>query len=273
MRLLLSLLALAVLLTAPAGGASASEDEAFDRDSILARSQAAVGSELGSFTLLNRRGEPVDLADYRGRPLLISPVYTSCPFVCRANTRELADAVRKARQALGADSFNVITVGFDTANDTPGAMTAYARHQGVNFDNWAFLSGDQETVDRLMDRLGFTYRASPRGFDHLVQTTIVDANGVIRAQVYGEPLLLPQLVEPLKRIVLGVDPKQDDIMDSLVKRVKFFCTNYDPAADAYRFDYSLFIGIAIGALIILVTGGILVRWVLQARREAAKTNG
>ena len=43
----------------------------------------------------------------------------------------------------------------------------------------------------------------------------------------------------------------ETILDDLVNRVRFFCTTYDPRNDAYRFDYSLFLGMLIGASIIL----------------------
>ena len=37
-------------------------------------------------------------------------------------------------------------------------------------------------------------------------------------------------------------------------RIKLFCTTYDPVRDGYYFDYSLFLGMLIGASIIIVTG-------------------
>ena len=36
------------------------------------------------------------------------------------------------------------------------------------------------------------------------------------------------------------------------RKIKLLNTNYDPASDSYHFDYSLFIGMIIGALIIIL---------------------
>lgn len=249
----------AILLCAAGAAWAAGGDEGFDREAALARSQATLGTKPGDVTLTDRRGRTVSLADYRGRPLVISPVYTSCPFVCRTTTRSLARAVREARDSLGGNSFAMITVGFDPAHDDPEAMAAFARRHGIDDADWAFLAGDRENIGRLLEGIGFSYRPSPRGFDHMVQTTIVDGDGVIRAQVYGEPILLPQFMEPLKRLVLGVEAGKDGLVDTVVKRIRFFCTNYDPASGSYRFDYSLFIGMTIGALILLATAAFLVR--------------
>ena len=39
-------------------------------------------------------------------------------------------------------------------------------------------------------------------------------------------------------------------------RVKLLCTVYDPAADRYRFDYSIFVAASVGLLCLGGTGGV-----------------
>jgi len=48
--------------------------------------------------------------------------------------------------------------------------------------------------------------------------------------------------------------------------VRLFCTTYDPASGAYRFDYSLFIGLAVSGLLALSTLLFLARELLRRRR-------
>ncbi|MDZ7735152.1 MAG: hypothetical protein U5P41_02645 [Gammaproteobacteria bacterium] len=184
-------------------------------------------------------------------------------------TRNLAQSVRKARAALGEESFNVVTIGFDPPQDNPETMAAHARQQGVSDPGWAFLSGSRDTVRNLMTDIGFSYWRAPKGYDHLTQTTIIDSDGVIYAQVYGELVDLPQLVEPLKRLVFDIDNKQDSMVDSIIKRVSYFCTDYDPVTGAYKFDYSPFLGMIIGAVIIASVIGFLVVNVTAHRRRNA----
>src|SRR5690606_16108651 len=102
---------------------------------------------------------------------------------------------------LGEDSFYVVTIGFDTPNDTPTAMASFARAQKISEPGWHFLSGDAESMAALTENLGFSYFPTPRGFDHINQVTLVDRDGVIYAQVYGAAFELPALVEPLKDLV------------------------------------------------------------------------
>ena len=118
--------------------ASAQDSKLWDRDAALAHSQAAIGKQLPDLELTNSDGRRVSLADYRGKPVLVSLIFTSCHHVCPTTTRRLAEAVRAARKALGDESFNVLTIGFDTANDTPAAMRGFARQQSVSEPGWDF---------------------------------------------------------------------------------------------------------------------------------------
>ena len=222
-----------------------------DPDQMLRLSQSAIGRSLPDLTFQSQRGEPLSLSSWRGKPLLINLVYTSCYHTCSVATRSLAMVVAKAQAIFGKEAFHLVTIGFDTLVDTPQAMDYFARQHGVSDKQWDFLSGDAETIQKLTQAVGFTFFRSPKGFDHLAQVTIVDANGVIYRQVYGETIPTPQLVEPLKELILGIAPKEESSLDLLVRRVRFFCTTYDPGDDAYRYDYSLFVGMGIGGVIIL----------------------
>ena len=134
-------------------------------------------------------------------------IFTSCHHVCPTTTKYLDGAVRAAREVLGKESFEVVTIGFDAAHDTPSAMRAFARQQGIDASGWRFLSGTPETIEALSEDLGFISFVSPRGFDHINQTTIIDREGVVYSQVYGVKFELPWLVEPLKQLVFNrLDP-------------------------------------------------------------------
>jgi protein SCO1/2 len=258
-------LLLAFLLAAPCSAhASGAGSAQYDADQALAMSQAAIGRTLADLELTDAEGKPVRLAQYRGKPLLISMIFTSCYHVCPALTRHLATATEAAREVLGEDSFQVLTIGFDTAHDSPGAMRSFARAQKAGGPQWAFLSSGPETMARLVDNIGFVYFPSPRGFDHINQVTMVDRDGVIYRQVYGAAFDLPALMEPLKQLVFNQPQTATHLVASLVDRVRLFCTVYDPASGRYRFDYSLFVQIAIGALAILAVAGWLL---LEARRS------
>jgi protein SCO1/2 len=240
----------------------------YDADGALENSQAAVGSTLQDLEFYDSQGRPVSLSKYRGRPLLISMIFTSCHHVCPAITRHLASAVEAAREVLENDSFQVITVGFDTAVDTPDAMRVFAARQSVDDPSWDFLSGSEAAVASLVENIGFVYFPSPRGFDHINQVTVVDREGVIYRQVYGAAFELPWLIEPLKELVFNRPQAGSHLVSNLVGRIKLFCTVYDPNTGRYKFDYSLFVGIGVGAVIVLA----VTIWLLVEFRRARRRN-
>lgn len=238
---------------------------ALDPRTALERSQAAVGRQIGDYTLIDVDGRPVRLDSYRGKPLIISFVYTGCFQVCPTTTRFLERAVREAKRALGAGTFNVVTIGFNLPFDSPAAMREFQKRHGVDEPGWRFLAADAPTVNGLARELGFAWVSTASGFDHLTQATIIDGNGRIVRQVYGESFELPMFVAPLKALVTGgTAPLQD--LASMLERVRILCTVYDARAGRYRLDYALILEVLVG---VSALGGILLYLGNEWRRQRA----
>jgi protein SCO1/2 len=235
-----------------------------DAEKAYRASQAAIGRELPDVTLRDRLNRPVKLADYRGRPLVVSFVYTGCFQACPVATQALAKAVKQAREALGQDAFQVVSIGFNQPFDTPEAMAAFARQNRVGDSRWEFLSPDPKDVAALTQAFGFSFEATPKGFDHITQATIVDAGGVIYRQVYGESFELPLFVGPLKELRSG-QASEAATLENVWEKVKLYCTVYDPNTGGYRLNYSLFFELFAG----LTTFAGLGWFIYKSRRPAA----
>ena len=247
------------LLAADSVPESRGSIQKFQYKKALEESQKAIGNRLSNYRLTDASGKGITLHELHGKPVVLSLIYTSCYQICPMTTKHLSTVVEKARKALGKDKFSVAVLGFDSQFDSPQAMLHFARKQGIDDADWYLLSADVETVAALSKELGFLFFASPNGFDHVVQATVIDAQGVIYRQVYGEVFDTPLLVEPLKELVLGRPQPNQTLLADLINKVRFFCTSYDPATDSYHFDYSLFIGMMIGAIIIVFVLVFLVR--------------
>ncbi|BAV32573.1 hypothetical protein SCL_0251 [Sulfuricaulis limicola] len=250
----------------PPVSAAGSPASKFDEKAALALSQGVIGKTVGDYTLTATDGSKRRLSEYRGKPLVISLIYTSCYHICPTTTQHLAKVARTARGALGQESFNVLTIGFDTPKDTPVAMRQFARDQGIDMPGWQFLSADAPAMEGLTKDLGFISYAAPHGFDHLIQATVIDAQGKIYRQVYGMTFDTPLLVEPLKELVFG-EPVTPSLLSSLSNKIKLFCTVYDPTTDKYRFDYSIFLGLFIGASSIGIVSFLVLREWRRTRRR------
>ncbi|HEY7581444.1 MAG TPA: SCO family protein [Acetobacteraceae bacterium] len=239
--------ALACLLAPIAPGhAHSTRPDLFNETQALAYSQQAIGRLVADQSFIDSGGNSVQLAAFRGHPVVLSMLYTSCTDICPLIVEHLANAVDAADRALGPGRFTVLTVGFDTHADTPARLAAYRAAHRIQRPDWLFLSAGHAEVDRLAADTGFEFAPRAGGFDHLAQVTVLDEEGRVYRQVYGADFAAPALVEPLKQLTLG---RRESPLSftGLANRVRLLCTIYDPATGRYRFSYAIFVGLAVGA--------------------------
>ena len=233
------------MVAVPQGDRSGLTLLTLDSQAAYKRSQDAIGKPVGDHVLLDRQGKPKRLADYKGKPLLVNFIYTACFQVCPTTTKNLQKAVENTVTVLGPDRFNVISIGFNQPFDSPEALKAFAFQNGIHLPNWEFLSPAAAIVPELTRNFGFSYVATSAGFDHMNQVTLVDAEGRIVRQLYGESFNAADLTEPLKAMVTGAPiPAQTSVLAELVDRVRIICSVYDPVTGRYRTNYSLYFEIA-----------------------------
>ena len=245
------LVVLSLLLASSLGQAqdtnpAAINSPGLDQNLALKLSHEALGRTIGEHALLDREGKPVRLADFRGKPLLVSFIYTGCFQVCPATTKLLQKAVRDAQETLGTNNFRVISIGFNQPADSPQALKSYARQYGITESNWEFLSPSAASVAELARDFGFSYVATPAGFDHVLQVTVVDADSKIYRQVYGDQFTPEQLTEPLRQLINRTPFADTTSLADIVDRMRILCSVYDPITGKYRVSYGLAFEIAGG---------------------------
>ncbi|MGD9599315.1 MAG: SCO family protein [Steroidobacteraceae bacterium] len=268
--------AIAILLTvaavARAEPPAGYQPAALDPQAVFAASRAAVGNVPGDYRMRDRREREVGFGDYRGKPLLVNFVYTGCFEVCPNSTLALRNAVNAMRARFGTDQFRVLSIGFDQPTDSPAAMRSYASQRRIDDANWEFVSPRREDVAELARDFGFTFVATPRGFDHTLQVSIVDAQGRIQRQVVGDTFNAASLGEPLRQLIAGRILGDTTTLADLLDRVRILCSVYDPETGQYRVSYALYIEIAGGlTFIVAMFWFAIAEWrkARMARRRAA----
>jgi protein SCO1/2 len=118
-------------------------------------------------------------------------------------------------------------------------------------------------VERLTADFGFAYEATAGGFDHVAQLTLVDANGRVARQLYGDAVDPRLLITALGEVASGREAPASDLR-RLLERVQLLCTVYDARTGKYRLDYALFIEIFAG---LTVLGGIAHYLTREWRRQ------
>ena len=140
---------------------------------------------VGEFSLKDQAGRPVTAATLRGKVWAAAFFFTRCPTVCPRITRRM----RELQQAAAKDAVKLELVSFsvDPDNDTPEALTAYAKEFGADLSTWRFLTGDLEVVRKTSEqgfKLALDGKATPGaehfGLFHGSHLVLVDGTGTIR---------------------------------------------------------------------------------------------
>lgn len=262
---------LLALLFALAPLAAPGQETGFALDPVetVAASRAAIGGYPDDFRMRDRSGRERRLSEFRGRPLLVNFIYTGCFEVCPTSSRALRRAVLAMRKRFGDQQFQVLSIGFDQPTDSPAALRDFAARQRIDDANWEFLAPRAEDIERLAKDFGFRFQRTPIGYEHTLQVSILDAEGRLRQQVYGDAFGPESLGEPLKQMLTGALVGDTRGLGDFLERIRILCSVYDPTTGEYRADYALYMQLAGGLCFILCMLVFAVQEWRRQRRLAA----
>lgn len=213
-RLLLALVAILVIAGGIAlltqGGNSSSQQLPGDVSTVRSPASSSFrGSEASppkpapGLRLRNYLGQSIDLAQYRGKDVFITFIYTHCPDVCPLITANLhvAQSLMTPRQAAKTQ---IIAVSVDPRGDTPKAVAAFLkRHEmtgrmqylvgsahelGHVWKEWNVGSEQDAQQPELVNHTGLVYGISASG----KITTLYAANFRPSDIAHDAPLLSAQ---------------------------------------------------------------------------------
>lgn len=211
-----------------------------------AGAEARPGERLRDYGLVDQNGHDVKISEFRGRPLVLSFVYSTCTHTCGTLTASLKEAFKG--QAIGS-RFKSLTVGFDQERDTPEAMKEYGRKFTEDFSGWTFASGDRETIGSLTAEAGFYFRKTDSGFDHPNMVLVIGPDGRLFKRLYGNEMEGPALV---KAVSDSLDPRHEGYRTrepGFVGLLKYVCYTYDEKTGTYKLDSTFLMIVALGIIV------------------------
>jgi protein SCO1 len=147
----------------------------------------APGDLLPDFRFTNQNGKRISLRQYRGRALLITFIYTRCPFpdYCPRLSRQFAEINRQ----LGTDpaleaKTHLLSISFDPAHDTPQVLRAYGlaaagSQPAALFGHWEFVVPRAADLPELARFFGLTYLEDGAVITHSMSTAVIGPDGRI----------------------------------------------------------------------------------------------
>ena len=98
------------------------------------------------FSLIERGGRQVTLADLKGKIWVINFIYTNCPDTCPiqgAQMRELQ------AEFIAEKDLRLVSITVDPERDTPKILSEYAHRFAADSERWLFLTGAKEAIYHL----------------------------------------------------------------------------------------------------------------------------
>ncbi len=159
---------------------------------------------VGPFTLTERSGKIVSLADLRGKVWIAHFFYPTCQGPCT----KTVPVMRRLSQIFAGKS-DVVLVSIALTGDDPQLLQKYARDQEASETQWLFLTEHDEGEDVLtvVQKCFFqTAKRKPNPtpgdeIDHTTSLVVIDREGNMRGYIDGRDHdSLPALVERVRQI-------------------------------------------------------------------------
>lgn len=168
---------------------------------------AKEGDEVPNYTLLNQDAKPIRIRDYRGRTLLLTFIYTRCPFPdqCTLMSNNFAQIDRQL--ALDAGLYaktHLLSISIDPSYDDPKVLRSYGaahteRYEKETFAHWEFATGTNDQVKEIAQYFGLRYWPEKDQIIHALRTVIVDPNGKVAKVYTGNDWKIEEVVAEVKK--------------------------------------------------------------------------
>jgi protein SCO1/2 len=145
-----------------------------------------VKKTVADFKLTDQDGKPFKFNSTRGKLVLVTFIFTTCPDACPLLTAKLA-AIQRTLEEKKIKDYLLLSITTDPERDTTAALKEYAGHFKADFRQWSFLTGSRQEVAKVWKLFGVNVTKNESGqVQHTSLTTLVDHQGNRRIDYYGD---------------------------------------------------------------------------------------
>jgi protein SCO1/2 len=162
----------------------------------------APGEEVPDFSLTNQSGKRISLKQYRGNVLLLTFIYTRCPFpdFCPRVTSNFAEIYKQLASNPALARTRLLSISFDPEHDTPKVLRDYAfsvahTHTPALFTRWEFASPTAADLPKLADFFALTIKPEGGLITHTLSTAVIGPDGRIVKWYHGSDWQTSDLIK------------------------------------------------------------------------------
>jgi protein SCO1 len=140
-----------------------------------------------NFKLVDQDGKPFQFDNQRGKLVLVTFIFTTCPDVCPFLTAKFA-AIQRALEESGTNKDLIfVSITTDPERDSSAVLKDYGARFKADFHNWKFLTGSRQDLAKVWKIFGLNVTKTQSGnVQHTTLTTLIDRRGNRRIDYYGD---------------------------------------------------------------------------------------
>ena len=161
--------------------------------------------------LITDEGKEFLFSNYKGKILLVSYGYTSCPHVCPTILAHLKQIEEKLNKEGFKGKYKIIFISVDPKNDTQGKVREFKKERKL--EDFIFVLGFEDRLKKMWKKMnvfvedkGFMIMKhngktmKHRMINHTAKLTIIDKKGNIREEFYSMYLPVDKIVEDVIKL-------------------------------------------------------------------------
>ncbi len=166
------------------------------------------GERVPDVSLTNQDGKTIRLTDFRGKAVLITFIYTRCPFptFCPLVSSKFA-AIHKAMAKIPPEyeATHLMSISLDPAYDTPPIMRAYGLNYLANdpkgFEHWDFVATTLDDLNTVATAFGLEYFPQANLVPHSMNTILLATDGTVSRYWPGTEWNTSEVISALRQAI------------------------------------------------------------------------
>ena len=162
----------------------------------------APGEEVPDFAFTNQDGKPVSIKQFRGKVLMVTFIYTRCPFAdfCPRMSSNFESIYKQLASNPAIADTQLLSVSFDPEHDKPSVLRDYGfavahTRDAALFRHWQFAAPKAADLPKIADFFALTVKPEGGLITHNLSTAVIGQDGKIVNWYHGGDWQVSDLIK------------------------------------------------------------------------------
>ena len=160
------------------------------------------GEEVPDFAFTDQDGKRASLKQFRGKTLMITFIYTRCPFpdFCPRMSSNFSEIYKQLGSNPSLADTQLLSISFDPEHDTPKVLRDYGfsvahTHDAGLFRRWEFAVPKSADLPKITDFFALTVKPEGGLITHNLSTAVIGPDGKLVKWYHGGDWQVSDLIK------------------------------------------------------------------------------